>query len=94
MDSRAQPTVAIIDEAEGKRYKALYYYEADQWELYCLTDDQGETKNLIQSKPEILATFSQKTQSWLTQDHSTWKPKFPIRKSNGKSAGPPPNFLK
>ena len=94
MDSRAQPTVAIIDEAEGKRYKALYYYEADQWELYCLTDDQGETKNLIQSKPEILATFSQKTQSWLTQDHSTWKPKFPIRKSNGKSAGPPPIFLK
>ena len=92
MDSRAQPTVVAIDEIDGQRYKAYYYYEANSWELYCLSSDQGEADNIIKSKPEIAATLSRKLLAWLNQQHSTWKPKFPIAKSTGQSAGPPPLF--
>ena len=92
MDSRAQPTVVAIDDIEGKRYKAYYYYEADAWELYCLTDDRGEASNIIESQPEIAAALSKKTHNWLTQRHPTWKPKYPIAKTTGKPAGPPPLF--
>lgn len=89
MDSRAQPTVVAIDDLAGKRYKLFYYYEADAWELYCLTDDPSETNNVIDTHPEIANTISQKIHQWLTQRDSTWKPKFPIAKETGESAGPP-----
>jgi arylsulfatase A-like enzyme len=92
MDSRAQPTVVAIDDIEGKRYKVYYYYEADAWELYCLTDDQGEANNVVESQPEIAAALSKKTYDWLTQRHPTWKPKYPIAKATGQPAGPPPLF--
>jgi len=88
MDSRAQPSLVVIDEAEGKRYKLFYYYEADAFELYCLSDDQGEDKNLIDTKPEIAKQLSAKLTAWLNQDHPTWKPKLPIRKATGKPAAP------
>ena len=61
-------------------------------ELYCLTDDQGEAKNVIESQPEIAAALSKKIHDWLTQQHVTWKPKYPIEKATGKPAGPPPLF--
>ena len=53
MDSRAQPTVVAIDDTANKRYKIYYYYEADAWELYCLSDDPGEANNLIEEQPDI-----------------------------------------
>jgi len=90
MDERAQPCAVVLDEQGGKRYKLLYFYEADAWELYNLTDDIGETKNLIKEKPELASTLSKKINAWLTQEHSTWKPKYPIEKSSGQPAGPPP----
>ena len=76
----------------GKRYKLYYEYEADAWELYCLTDDQSEANNLIKSQPEIAATLSKKIRKWLTQEHPTWQPRYPIDKKTDKSAGPPPVF--
>ena len=90
MDRRAQPTVVAIDDIDGKRYKLLYYYEGDRWELFCLSDDQGEANNLFDEQPAIAATLSQKMHSWLTQQHPTWQPKYPIAKATGKPAGPPP----
>ncbi len=90
MDSRAQPTVVAIDDIGSKRYKIYYYYEADAWELYCLTDDVGETNNLIEEQPQVAAELSKKIRAWLSQKHPTWKPKYPIVKSSGQSAGPPP----
>jgi len=92
MDKRAQPTVAAVDDVAGKRYKIYYYYEAGQWELYCLTDDPGEAKNIVKSQPEVASSLSRKINAWLTQKHATWQPKFPIAKSTGKPAGPPPVF--
>lgn len=92
MDSRAQPTVVAIDDTPKGRYKIYYYYEADEWELYCLSDDPSESQNLIQQQPEIAASLSQKIHGWLTQKHPTWQPKYPITKATGKSAGPPPTL--
>lgn len=92
MDSRAQPTVVAIDDLAGKRYKIFYYYEADAWELYCLTDDPGEAQDIIQEQPEIATEMSTKIRTWLSQQHPTWKPKYPIAKSSKKPAGPPPVF--
>ncbi len=90
MDTRAQPAASVIDEVNGKRYKLYYEYEADAWELYCLTDDQSEANNLIKEHPEIAATLSRKIHDWLTQEHPTWKPKYPEVKATGKLSGPPP----
>jgi arylsulfatase A-like enzyme len=90
MDARAQPCVVAIDEMDGHRYKLLYFYEADGWELYNLSEDLGEKTNLIQSKPLIASALSRKIRAWLTQKHPTWKPKFPLRKETGESAGLPP----
>ena len=92
MDSRAQPTVAAIDEIEGQRYKLLYFYEADDWEFYNLSHDIGEKTNLIKTHTSIAASLSQKIHAWLSQKHSTWKPKYPLKKDDGKSVGPPPSF--
>jgi len=91
MDSRAEPTVVAIDDlGANKRFKLYYYYESDAWELYCLSDDPGELKNLVESEQEIASMLSRKIHAWLTQQHPTWRPKYPIEKSSGRSAGPPP----
>jgi arylsulfatase A-like enzyme len=90
LDSRAQPTVVAIDDRGTKRYKIYYDYEADAWELYCLSDDPGEANNLIEEQPEIASWLSKKMRDWLTQQHPTWKPKYPIVKTSGEPAGPPP----
>ncbi len=90
MDTRAQPGAAVIDDLEGKRYKLYYEYEADAWELYCLSDDQSEANNLIASEPGIASTLSKKIHAWLTREHPTWKPKYPKVKATGELSGPPP----
>jgi arylsulfatase A-like enzyme len=90
MDTRAEPCAVIIDQWHGKRYKLLYFYEADSWELYCLSDDRGEVNNLIEAEPKVASILSQKINAWLTQDHSTWQPKYPLDASSGRPVGPPP----
>jgi len=92
MDWRAQPCVVAIDDLQGKRYKLSYFYEADAWELYCLTDDRGEARNLVNAQPEIATVLSTKLDAWLTQEHPTWKPRYPLDKESGQSVGPPPVF--
>ena len=88
MDKRAQPTLVAIDEVAGTCYKLFYNYEADAFELYCLSDDQSEANNLIDTNPEIAKQLSDKLSAWLNQDHPTWKPKLPIRKSDGEPVAP------
>jgi arylsulfatase A-like enzyme len=88
MDVRAQPCVVVIDEIENKRYKLLYFYEADEWKLYNLTDDIGEDRNIIKKHPKLAANLSNKIQDWLEQKHPTWKPKFPLSKKDGKPVLP------
>lgn len=82
----------MIDQIDGKRFKLFYYYESNSWELYCLTDDIGETKNLIDAHREIAKTLADKMNSWLNQKHPTWQPKYPLDKTTGQSVGPPPRL--
>ena len=88
MDVRAQPCVVIIDEFEGKRFKLLYFYEADQWELYDLSKDVGEERNVLKKHPKLAADLSKKIKDWLGQKHPTWKPKFPLSQKDGKPVYP------
>lgn len=90
MDVRAEPSLMVIDEVKGKRYKLCYFYESDTYELYCLSDDQAEANNLITLKSEIAKELSENLISWLAQKHSTWKPKLPICKKTGKPVMPRP----
>ena len=89
LDRRAQPCVGVIDDIESKRYKLFYTYESNSWELYCLSDDQEEAKNVIASHPEVAAALSRKIHDWLNQKHPTWNPKYPIDKASGKPVLPP-----
>jgi len=89
MDARAQPCVVAIDEIGGQRYKLLYFYEADSWELYNLSDDMAEAKNLIQQHSKVASGLSKKMTAWLMQQHPTWKPKYPFDKQSGQSVRPP-----
>ena len=90
MDTRAQPCAVVIDQLDGKRYKLLYFYEADAWELYCLSDDLGRGGQPDPVQPEIAATLSRKIRAWLTQKHPTWKPEYPLDANSGQPVGPPP----
>ncbi len=86
LDRRAQPCVAVIDQLSGTQYKLLYYFETDAWELYNVTDDISESKNLVDEHPEVAVRLSGNIQAWLEQKHPTWKPKLPIVKSTGDPA--------
>ncbi len=89
MDTWARPCVVAIDDLEGERYKLIYAYDTDSWELYCLSDDQSETVDLVDNQPQIAAILSRKIDAWLKQEHATWKPKFSITKTSGKPVPPP-----
>ena len=92
MDSRAQPTVVAIDQVDEKMYKAFYYYESNSWELYCLTDDPGELTNIVETQPKVAQTLSHRLDQWLRQKSPGWQPAYPLIKSSGQPAGPPPRL--
>jgi len=86
LDRRAQPCVAVMDRIDGIQYKLLYYFESDQWELYNVSEDIGESTNVVDDQPEVAVRLAGEIGTWLKQDHPTWKPKLPIEKSTGKPA--------
>ncbi|MEM0924788.1 MAG: sulfatase-like hydrolase/transferase [Planctomycetota bacterium] len=90
LDHRATPIVVMIDEIDGRRFKLSYEYETDAYTLYCLSSDQGEKVNCIETEAEIAKRMSRTMHRWLTKEEPTWNPKYPIIKSNGEVAGPPP----
>ncbi|MCY4217276.1 MAG: sulfatase [Flavobacteriaceae bacterium] len=60
MNWRAVPASAIM---EGD-WKLIYYYEYDKFELYDLSKDIGEKRNLAESKPEIAEKLLAKLRQW------------------------------
>lgn len=48
-ESYADHTVAKHLGIRGERYKLIYFYTDNEWELYDLKTDQHEQKNLIRS---------------------------------------------
>ena len=50
----------------------------------------AEAVNVIEAQSTIASDLSKKIRTWLTQEHPTWKPKYPMTKKSRKPAGPPP----
>ncbi|WP_417394802.1 sulfatase [Gimesia chilikensis] len=48
-------------------HKLIHYYEDDRNELYNLTDDLGETRDLSAEQPELTARLNQRLQTHLNQ---------------------------
>ena len=90
LDRRAKPSVWLIDEFDGKRFKVNYDYETDAWSLFCLSDDVGESRNLAIQDLVVLRKMAKRLTSWLVQDSPLWQPKYPLDKATGKPVGPPP----
>lgn len=54
LDTRLAPTTTVSGRVGDKVYKLHYYYEQQRYELYCLTDDEVESNNLLAAPtPEI-----------------------------------------
>lgn len=51
-------------------WKAHYYYETEQWELYDLSRDIGESDNLLKQRPEIMAGMAQDLLFWLKETNA------------------------
>jgi len=72
MDNRSVPCSYLIDDCDAKRYKLLFYYEKQNYELYCLTDDLGETSNLLGDNAsfnsiEVAKKMKVKLSNWLNK---------------------------
>jgi arylsulfatase A-like enzyme len=48
-------------------YKLIHFYDDDSIELYDVVADQGETKNLAGSKPELAAELKAGLAQWLKE---------------------------
>ncbi|QDT62845.1 sulfatase-like hydrolase/transferase [Calycomorphotria hydatis] len=89
LDKRATPSIVTIQDVNDRRYKLYYFYETDSWELYCLSNDMGEATNVIDTENEVATLLSQSMHDWLTQQHPTWQPEFPIHRRTNMPALPP-----
>jgi arylsulfatase A-like enzyme len=68
LDTRLAPTSTVTGTIGEKVYKLHYYYEQQRYELYCLTDDEVESNNLLAlPTPEI-----QQIVEILRNDMVTW----------------------
>ena len=86
LDQRAEPCLVAIDQIAHEQYKLLYYFEADEWELYNISQDIAESNNLVSSQTEIKTRLANALSAWLLQEQPTWKPKLPILKRTGEPA--------
>lgn len=59
-NSGQKPVSAILD----NHYKLIQWYESDNVELYNLTEDIGESKNLADGNQEIVEEMLQKLEAW------------------------------
>jgi hypothetical protein len=80
----------VIDEIDEDRFKVSFDYEKNEWSLFNISDDIGEREDLAGVYKKVLSTLAKRLDVWLTQEGSTWQPKYPIRKEDGLSAGKPP----
>lgn len=89
MDNRAWPLAVTIQEIDQQRYKLLYSYETGLTELYDLSRDIGETKNLLDEEnradhKELGNQIIRQLNEWLLRDDPTWNPARMTDKSDGE----------
>lgn len=61
------PTTTPVSAIRKGDWKLLHYYEGNRMELYNLTEDIGETQNLISVRPEIGKQLRSELDAWRTQ---------------------------
>ncbi len=88
MDTRAWPLAVTIQEIDQQRYKLLYSYETKFTELYNLSRDIGETKNLLEEDRaehrNLANRMIRQLNNWLLRDDPTWNPARMTDKSDGQ----------
>jgi arylsulfatase A-like enzyme len=92
LDTRAAPTSVILKEVDGIRYKLYYFYEDRHTELYDLTNDIGETVDLLVTPPgdpEEIYDFEfqllTELRAWLDRTGAI----YPIDPGTGEEVAPP-----
>ncbi|HWB54832.1 MAG TPA: sulfatase [Tepidisphaeraceae bacterium] len=90
LDTRAYPCAVIIKRLDAGRYKLLYSYEDEHYELYDLTADISEAHDLLQDSVSpasvtIAENLHDDLCNWLAEIH----PLYPRYKSTGKVVPPP-----
>jgi len=94
LDTRARPCSVITKPVNGKRYKLIYYYEDQSWELFNLTDDVSETQNLAEGLSNrikywnVLTNLSADLRAWLDRAGAI----YPTVRATGETVPPPQPF--
>lgn len=65
-------------------WKAIYFYEPRRWELYNLSEDIGEERDLAVSQPEQLRDLA----GQMKRDFATMGAQFPTNKETGQAEPP------
>ena len=86
MDSRGFPVSVIIRDFGRERYKLFYYYEPQRYELYRISEDIGEKKDLLAdeltvSVKTIANTMRDELRQWLERT----KPRPLTYRSDGRA---------
>ena len=92
MDNRAAPTSTILSEINGQRYKLIHYYEDGHNEIYNLSKDLSEKRDLTRvsnNNPEVEQVLMKQLSNWLTQETPGWQPKYPKNRNSGKTLSAP-----
>jgi hypothetical protein len=96
LDDRASPCSTIIKEIGARRYKLISYYETGAREMYDLTNDLSETKNLLdgnywnwQLHGAAARELAVNLSAWLQQPTAGWQPSYPTVRATGEVLGPP-----
>jgi hypothetical protein len=90
LDDRSVPTSVITKDTGGERYKLLYFYEDQRYELFNLTDDLGETTDLLASPISaadyaIARQMSSDLRAWLDDQGAL----YPTVRATGAPVPPP-----
>tara|TARA_R110000850_G_scaffold42454_2_gene108926 strand:+ start:413 stop:1798 length:1386 start_codon:yes stop_codon:yes gene_type:complete len=58
------PSSAPVSIIRYGPWKLIEFLETGEWELYLLSDDPGETRNLVEDRPEIAKDLYARLQAW------------------------------
>ncbi|MCB1206379.1 MAG: DUF4976 domain-containing protein, partial [Verrucomicrobiae bacterium] len=70
-------------------HKLIHWFEDDQVELFDLSSDIGETKDLASSRPDLVDSLGAELKSWLSEVGARYpisNPDFDPAKPNGRAA--------
>lgn len=65
-----RPQSAIRHDADGHQWKLYYGYESQEWDLFDLATDIGETTDLADSNPDIVDMLGGKLLDWLDETNA------------------------